>query len=189
MGNRRPPVWIVFWAQLRGDPKKTSVLIVLALVMAGVYVRLFFFKGSPTEASAADVAMAIAPPTTVVDVPTSAAVPTETRVQLDRPLVRTLNRDPFTFGSEALEDRSNDNGLSTNGTHNLDPLQRARNAAADLVLECTVIGSAPIASINGKVVRPGDTIDGFVLERIEPTKVMLRRHDIRVALSLKSTRE
>jgi len=57
-------------------------------------------------------------------------------------------------------------------------------AAAELVLESTIVGPAPLASIGGRVVRPGDEIDGFVLERVEPTRVMRRRHEIRVILPL-----
>jgi len=189
MGNRRPPVWILFWAQLRGDPKKTAVLIVLAIVFAGVYTRLFFRKGSPQEASAADLAVAIVPPTAVAVAPAARVTPTETRVCLDRPLVRTLSRDPFAIGSDPIEDASDANGQATDDGFSPDPVQRAKAAAAQLVLESTMVGSAPLAAINGRVVRPGETIDGFVLERIEPTNVILRRHDIRVVLPLRNTRE
>lgn len=185
MGSRRPPVWILFWAQLRGDPKKAAVLIVLAVVMAGVYARLFLTKGGPQEVSALEAIVAEVPPTAVADVTTSETTPTEARERLDRPLVRKLSRDPFMFGSDHLVDVSNADGSETYDAFSPDPVQQARAAAAELVLESTICGSMPLASINGRVIRPGEYINGFVLERVGPTRVVLRRHKVRVILTLK----
>ena len=191
MGSRRPSVWILIRAHLRGDPKKTAVLVLLSIVMVGVYARLFLSisKGGPQEVSAADVAPTAVPTVSVDDTPPSGARAKKTRVRLDRPLVRKLSRDPFTLGSDFMVDSSSANGQATDEARSLDPVQRARAAAAALVLESTLCGSMPLAAISGRVVRPGEKIDGFVLERIEPNRVILRRHEVRVVLPLRNTRE
>lgn len=185
MGSGRPPVWILIRAHLRRDPKRTAVLVLLAVVMVVVYARLFFTGDSPQEASAADRAVAVVPPTAAAGGSNSATGPAEARVKLDRPLFRRLSRDPFTLGSGHLVDTPGVNGRSTSEAPGLDPTQQAQDAAAEFVLESTIVGPEPLASISGRVVRPGDEIDGFVLERVEPTKVVLRRHEIRVILQLR----
>jgi len=184
MGNGRPPVWILIRAHLRGDPKKTAVLVLLAVVMVVVYARLFITTGGPQEVSAADQAVAAVPPV-AASASASENGPAEARVKLDRPLTRSLSRNPFTLSADRLSNASGADGGLTVESLGLDPVERARAAAAELVLESTIVGSAPLASISGRIVRPGDEIDGFVLERVEPTKVVLRQNEIRVILPLR----
>ena len=185
MGSGRPPVWILIRAHLRRHPNKTAVLVLLAVVMVVVYARLFLTTDGPQEAVAADRAVAASPPAAGVGVSASRTGPAEARVRLDRPLIRKLGRNPFALGSDRSADPSSADGSSTSEAPSLDPAQQVRDAAAKLVLESTICGSAPLASISGRVVRPGDEIEGFVLERVEPTKVVLRRHEIRVILPLR----
>lgn len=51
-------------------------------------------------------------------------------------------------------------------------------------------GAKPCALINGRVVEPGGTFDGFALQRIEPTAVVLTcgRHRLRVPIAAEPTR-
>ncbi len=66
-------------------------------------------------------------------------------------------------------------------------LERRRaveKAATALRLESILGGSRPIAVINGRVVTPGDTVDGFVLETVGKRMVVLRSGDFRVELEL-----
>jgi len=168
-------------AHLRGDPKKTAVLVLLAVVMAVVYARLFFIRGGPQEVAAADQAVVAASPATDPSVSASVTSPAEARVRLDRPLVRRLSRNPCVLGSEEPVDAPIEDGGSKYEASG----PGSEQATIDLVLESTIVGPAPLASISGRVVRPGDEIEGFVLERVEPTRVVLRRHEIRVILLLR----
>ena len=185
MGSGRPPVWILIRAHLRGAPKKTAVLIVLTAVLVIVYVRLFLTTDSPQEASAADQSVAVVPPTAVANASAFEDGPVEARTKLDRSLTRRLSRNPFTLGSSQLVDVSSNDSGSAIESPGLDLVERIYAAAAELVLESTIVGSAPLASISGRGVRPGDEIDGFVLERVEQTQVVLRQQEIRVVLPLR----
>jgi len=160
-------------------------LIVLAIILTGVCARLFLAKGGPQEVSAANAAVAVVPPPVDAAVLAPGTAPTATRMRLDEPPVRKLSRDPFMLGSDHLVGASNADGSVGDDDLSLDPIQRAQAAADELVLESTICGSLPLASISGRVVRQGEKIDDFVLERVEPTRVVLRRHDIRVILALR----
>jgi len=51
----------------------------------------------------------------------------------------------------------------------------------DFRLQSTICGTLSMAWINGRCVQPGESIEGFVLEQIEPARVVLRRgNDVRV---------
>lgn len=63
--------------------------------------------------------------------------------------------------------------------------QEAFNADAErLKLESVILGEVPVAVINGKVLRVGDDIDGFVLEKVSARYVVLSRGVFRVDLKM-----
>lgn len=60
-----------------------------------------------------------------------------------------------------------------------------RQAAAGLTLQSTRGGSKPLATISGRIVGLGETVEGFVVERIEADRVTIRRGVVRVTLRLR----
>ena len=63
-----------------------------------------------------------------------------------------------------------------------DPIEAAARA---LVLQSTLCGETPLACINGVFLRPGQRVSGFVLEKVEPTRVLLGREGVKVELYLR----
>jgi hypothetical protein len=55
---------------------------------------------------------------------------------------------------------------------------------ANMVLQSTMTGPAPIAYISGRMVRVGDTIDGFSVLRIEDKAVTLEKRGFSVQLTM-----
>lgn len=63
--------------------------------------------------------------------------------------------------------------------------QRALRAVSELRVESLMTnGSGGTAIINGKFVRPGDAIEGFVVEAIRPGSVVVRNESFRFELKL-----
>ncbi len=57
-------------------------------------------------------------------------------------------------------------------------LARLAEELAQLELQSTMTGSAPMAYISGRLVHPGDTIRGFSVVSIDDRRVTLRRHGV-----------
>ncbi len=62
--------------------------------------------------------------------------------------------------------------------------QRIGNEALTLRLESLILGSAPAAVINDRVVLEGGRIEGFVLERVLKRSVILVKDQVRVELKM-----
>ena len=76
------------------------------------------------------------------------------------------------------------NGLQHEQRQAVNPGCPARAAANELALQAIYYGESSPACINGQFLRRGQEIAGFVVERVEPTRVVLRRSGIEVALNL-----
>ena len=180
MAAGSPPIWVVLRTQARADPRKTVILAVLAVVMLVVYVRMFW--SGPTSQAEAELLPAVSS-----EVPTPAETPTvraedvPARIVLSQPLSRELTHDPF-IGSAALRSISPSVGPQT-------PAAGLRNTKEgtpqQLELQSTICCDDPIAGINGRFLRPGDQIQGYVLERVNPTSAVLRKGDASLVLFLK----
>jgi hypothetical protein len=166
MSAAKPPIWVAFRAHLAADRRKTVVLVVLSVVMLGIYARLFW-GASPAQAGAATVpanhtGAASNPPAVL------------TRMKPARPLVRDLARDPFAMKLERYQvDQS-----AVPAQPSARVAQTANPPVAgqtEFQLQSTISGTLPMAWINGRCIQPGGVIEGFVLEQIEPTRVVLRR--------------
>lgn len=179
--SARPPVWSVVQAHLRAQPRKSAVLAALAIVLVVVSVRTLMRSGMPSTAEAQVVED---PAQSDEGAALSAPQPAAGRVSLPRPLVRELPLDPFVLnvsqlpgaepeGSEAVEIITPDAG------------EEIRELASSLVLQSTMYGEKPVACINGQLLRPGQQIEGFVVERVSATRVVLKKDGVEVALSLK----
>ena len=188
--SRKPPLWVVLRAQARADPRKTVVLIVLALAMVIVYARTFFQASVPQVASGVT-SEAVVQPVSAANSGAGAGTPPATtpaaRQKPTRPLLTQLLRDPFVVqaggrpGQEPAVDPKPDSPVGSV----TDPVESIRQQAGKLELQSTICGATPLACINGRVLQPGDEIEGFKLERVEPHRAMLRRDGMSVALNMK----
>lgn len=59
-----------------------------------------------------------------------------------------------------------------------------RRKAAELVLQSTMIGEPSLAVISGRMLHVGDTIEGFVVDGIEPRTVVVRKDGVRVTIHM-----
>jgi hypothetical protein len=175
----KPPIWVALRAHLAADRKKTAVLVVLSVVMLGIYARLFW-GSSPAQAGAATPLTAVVPNSTGV---TSAQPAALVRIKPAHPLVRDLARDPFAVRLDRFQ--VDPSVVTTRPSGSKAPTAQAAERPGavqqEFRLQSTISGTLPMAWINGRCVQPGEAIDGFVLEQIEPTRVVLRRgNDVRV---------
>ena len=107
---------------------------------------------------------------------------------LPNAICRQINHDPFSIDlnkypiSPGAHDEDESGGVKTiAGRAN----EAIREEAKKLELQSTMVdGDGGIACINDQLVRKGEKVAGFVVERIEPTRVVLRHGDIQVALAL-----
>lgn len=181
MTAAKPTLSAILRAHLAADRRKTAVLVVLAIAMLVIYGRLFFNRTGPQAAAASPVESAFA---TTQPAGTASAAAAPTRWRPDRPLKRDLGRDPFAARLElyasdpdsAASGRTDTAGSEKNGAR--------RPPEPPLVLQSTLCGRQPLAWINGRCLRPGDVINGHVVEEIEPARVSLRRGPERRVLRL-----
>ena len=174
MGAGKPPFWKVLKAHLRADPKKTGILSVLALVMVGMYGRMFLSGPSQSaEAQPVEPDVSVSPPVAAATEPDPARPPVE-RIEVVGVMADELVRDPFTSGADPWSRASSDSANRSMG-----------DASFVLELTSTLCCDDPVAGISGRFLRPGDRIQGYVLERVEPTRVWLRKDGQTVELSLR----
>jgi hypothetical protein len=141
--------------------------------MIVVYVKMF--AGGPS--STADAGLIIPVPVTpsAVTSKTQITAPKSRsgRVALSEPVAQQLTRDPFAIVS-CIPKRK------TSG-----PAADSHIASDALELQSTICGDQPMAVINGQVLKVGDEIEGFLLERVEPTSVWVKRNNARRELKLR----
>jgi hypothetical protein len=175
MSTAKPPIWVLVKAHLFADARKTAILAVLGVIMAGVYGR--FLLHAP-QSAAADTIVAVA-------VPGAASQPAglrSERVAVSQPLTRDLPSDPFALDVEKYpRSRTGSAGPEVRGRAD----EKIRAEAASLALQSTLFGKIPVACISGQFLRTGDRISGFVLKQVEPRRVILEREGVQVALYLK----
>ncbi|MBP7937451.1 MAG: hypothetical protein KA354_22640 [Phycisphaerae bacterium] len=182
MINDRVPFWWRARLHLAANPKRAGMLVVLCVIMIIAGGRWVWNRKAPSPAAAATMAT-LASPTAPTHVPT--APQPAGRTGSNRPWVREISRDPFTLpvaNPLHLAKTAASDQLAADAPDRDPP---ARRAAASLVLQSTVLGPRPSATINGQVVRQGDIVDDFVIERIEAARVTVRRETVRVTLELR----
>jgi hypothetical protein len=168
------------------DRRKTGALLGLTVVLAVIVVRQLPSGGEPSSAAAAS-NNAVASDGVIPAVPAGSAGQPAERVALTEPLSHDLIRDPFKADPSLLPP----GGTGARGAGGgevsgmpADPTSAPQDPAAGLVLQSTIYGDAPLACINGQVVRPNEKIAGFVVERIEGSRVVLGRDGVQLILRL-----
>lgn len=182
MAIKRPPVAVLIAAHIQAQPRKAAVLGVLFVVMVGIYARNYVWSTGPRRADAhsrADIeGLAERAAGNVRQRPE--------RVSIDLPERRELRRDPFRID------------LSRYPTHQPALQHDAREAIADSLDTDAIRAKAEgltlqsilwqdngnaVACIAGRMVRPGDSIEGFTVRRVEPTRVLLEKDGCRLVLT------
>jgi hypothetical protein len=173
--NARWPIWVSLRAHLAADRRKTGVLAVLLLVMVGIYARLFLSHATPESANAASIATNAPAGNDKPGSAAPAAPRAPARIKPARPLVHDLTRDPFAVRLDQF--KADPAAVAPPIGQPARPETQPAAPQQPFVLQSTISGTLPMAWINGRCVQPGESIDGFVLERVEPSRVVLRKGD------------
>ncbi|MEX1016467.1 MAG: hypothetical protein WD534_09760 [Phycisphaeraceae bacterium] len=161
-------------------------LLVVALLLWG---RLLLQSPLPQTATATANVAARAQPATPLPAlevgPQARAV-----VQVDLP--DYLTRDLFNFPAEEhawavpknVEPEANEEKSEPQRSDDQLRSATVRKAAEDLQLRSVMMGESPSAVINGRVLRPGQQIQGFTLLEVSERHVLLERHGVIVRLKM-----
>jgi hypothetical protein len=147
-------------ANLKVSPLKSATLGILAVVLI-IFVARVYTRG-PKRAHA-DVATAVVAISEAADTAPAARPVARPRQPLPR-VTRVLPRDPFSRGWLA----------PTDATENEDSSKEVSEEALTLQFTLTAGGEQATAVISGFVVRPGSTVAGYDVVRIEERQVVLR---------------
>lgn len=187
MSATKPPIWAVLRAHFRADVRKTGALVFLAVVMIVVYARMFFSSSGPSVADAQPAVVVGSPPVAInaaADAFAPSVVADRIPVRVSLSVSRDIQNDPFAIDPDKFplgQGVRVEEGSAVIGQAN----DAVREAAKLLVLQSTLCCDPALACINGQFLRPGQEISGFVLERVEPARVVLQREGIKVVLFLK----
>jgi hypothetical protein len=186
-------------AEVRRDPKKASILGVLALVFLIIGVREVARRtGSPSSGSAATARAHGAGGATSLRRTASAVQAPGMPNARDRadssPTIAkaTVDRDIFTpnVAYYPVEEKAKPNTV-VSAAQMVDPTAKAeaeklrvQAQAKALSLQSTVVGVVPTAIINGRVLRVGDWVSDFQIVQINSRSCQLEKSGIRVMLEM-----
>lgn len=186
-------------AALCADPKKTTLMSALAIVLLVVLCRLALNGGKPSAALAAFVQPAKNGSITK-QVPTNKNAAALVRWLAEPP--RKLSRNLFatrldyfptdntSVANSASADFWSQLGKSitqaTDEENKRENLKESfRQQAGKLRLQSTMAGAQPRAILNGKLLSEGSEIEGFRVIKIEARRVVLERQGLRFELAMK----
>jgi len=172
---------------LKRERKKAYMVSGLMAVMLLLWGRLIL-KEVPRTASAS-------PAKTTASVKkTAKATAVSQVVSLRRPAVyldlpATPARDLFVMDRSLYPQSSSDEPqvVPKSGAESADDtgvLEALTKSLRGLTLQTTVLGASPRAVINGKVVRPGEVVNGLTLSQVHPRYVVLEKDGRRLKLEM-----
>lgn len=187
-------------AELKGDKKKSAILAVLVVVAAVVLLRVAITSGKgPSTASAAHMSS----PQKAVKTQQSfglsdmsdseQAAGQARRLEYLKSLNGTIRRDLFRpdLSMFPLVKPAEDHvkvpvpvSVSAPLADEEELRRRVLASAGPLVLESTMVGATSIASINGVILRVGETISGFKVIQITSHNCTLKKDEILVILEI-----
>ncbi|HUB24467.1 MAG TPA: hypothetical protein VL992_03480 [Tepidisphaeraceae bacterium] len=197
------PSWQQLQTAVRNDPRRTLIVMVLVAVLLVLWGRLLLDGKSPSEAIAS---LTSEPQQADTDsTPVRIGHRPQSGLSLSdwaRQPVSPLNRN---FFSVPYDDYPPDpNHPQTNHNSNADSanslssqadqlkerqilIENLREQASSLSLDGIVMGPNPKASIDGQLVGVGQDIGvtGFRIVVIEPTKIIVLSHGVRIELAMK----
>ena len=183
------------WIRVTTDRRKFGAMCTLAAIGLLLWARLLLLNDVPRTglAEPANEAGAQAPTPTENSTPGGTAPSIETAPVVYLDSLGTLARNIFA-APEAMFSQPEQSA----GVHDVAPksqsdtpedspeAQRLRieTDAQRLKLGSLILGAAPAAVINDRVVREGGQIEGFVLERVLKRSVILVKDQVRVELKM-----
>jgi hypothetical protein len=181
-------------AELQADKKKAAMLGVLGLVALVLLVRLVF-SGSPSTSSAAIANRPGKEPVAKIDGPIrpltikNAPASTRRRNEYLAGMNRTIERDIFVpdptfFPPEKNPQKEVTEPKLTSGELEKQRHEAIRKQAKALNLQSTIVGSSPIAVVNGKVLHKGDWMAGFQVIEVKPRSCVVKKDDVLVELKM-----
>ena len=192
-------------AALRGDPRRATIFLVLLTVLLVMWARLFMGNHSPAQAVAEHLVAAVdgsasdntTAPRTTRRQQTGLSLSDWARQPVN-PLSRNLFSVPYDYyprdPNHPQPNQNADNGAAKSAAAQADLLkerrilvENIREQAASLSLEGIVMGPNPKASVNGQLLGVGQDIGatGFRIVKIEPRRVFVESHGIRIDLAMK----
>lgn len=195
------------------DPKKSGLLIVLAVLLGFMLMRTLSGTNKPRSASAAPAKAAGSSASTKSDRSRSGNSPPAVRPTTASPALQKwadappapISRNLFAvrleyFPPDGLRNSagalaSGDDGfwgrLEKSLTLQADQRDKRENQiahykakAAELRLESTMMGPQPKAMVNGELVGEGDVVASFRVLRIEARRIIVEREGIRLEIQM-----
>ena len=173
--------------RLGADSKKISVVVVLLAFGLLLWGRLLL-QEVPRSASARPTTSKLANEQSRVTATSDAAAVKVRIVRVDLP--RDLSRDLFTFDSNPYK-RTPDNDpsarnakLASQQSDELTWDELTRLARTLLTLDSVVTQPRPYAVINGQLLMPGQSVEGFKLRAVEDRSVILEKDGITIRLKM-----
>lgn len=176
-------------SQITADKKKLSVMICTLAIGLLLWGRLLL-QGVPRTATAGEqtVAAEVDAPDPVQPATTRTAKQPVVEVFVDLP--GSPGRDPFgllpnRYRPDAMAQGADSSAKSGQVTSDDDPrVDAVRREAGELRLESVVTGARPRAYISGRMLAPGDEIDGFTLVKVNDRHVILTKYGLFIRLRM-----
>lgn len=188
-----------FWIRLTADRRKFSAMCALAAVGLLLWARLLLLHDVPRTG--------LAEPIPAAEGATASTSETNEPRKVDRPsiesapvvyldastqLARNIFAAPKSMFPQTEQAASVDDVTPKSQTDTPeDPVEAEHlrvaaieGQASKLHLDSLILGNAPAAVINNRVVRQGGRVDGFVLERVLKRSVILTKDRVRVELKM-----
>jgi hypothetical protein len=193
---------------IRKDPKKAGVLVVLALLLSGMWVRMAMNGQTQPQHAAASVvnpaAKAKTQPASAFSKTTSANTADALQQWLGKPIVPMsrnlfairMDHFPLAAGAvgsdsattqqtfwEALAKSVNTRADQMEKRQNL--IQNLKDRASQMELQSIVMGPKPKALVNGELVGEGDVVASFRVLKIESRRIIVEQEGIRLEIQMK----
>jgi len=176
--------------QLMAEKKKFGALVGLFALGLLLWGRLLI-TNVPRTATAVPTISKTAPTPMPDKFTPEASSDTAERQAVEIEIVEKLTRDPFEVNPALfpkLKSKENTSHLTKSASDPADELQqhqqRIMTEARSLKLQSTILGAQPRAMINGSLIGPGQTIQGFEVTEIRPRTVKLVKDGVTVVLEM-----
>ena len=180
---------------LNKDPKRTAVMAGLAIMMIGLWGRMWF--NGPSSATASFIRRSVA---AITESSAGLSRPASSNPLMDwlalpkKSIQRNLFAVHLDFYAKAAghpEQSGASEDPAKSSTDDADQnrekqilLENLQTQAAKLKLQTTMMGSTPRAMLNGELVKEGDTVEGFMVLKIEPRKVTVQQDEVTLEIAM-----
>ncbi len=186
--------WTKFKRQLLADKRKLSLIVILSALMLLLWGRLLL-KNVPQTAVADPNQPDAASLPFMQDAPTAAKPDKPVRPPVRIEAFPRVQRELFAFDSDryprvpdaeidAPVEPKSDVESTDEMLQQRNRRQAVREAARQLTLQSTLMGSPARAMINGVLLEPGEMIAGFELKTVRNRQVVLARDGVEVTLEM-----